>query len=108
MNSSVNEIQESGFPVIPWTVNRQDEMKTLIQLGVAGIITDYPDSLKMLLDELYPELAPPKKDKALGEFHIHGEEGIAMGPIWYDPSKRDPAVIRENVLEKVSDKRKRK
>ena len=52
LNSSVNEIQESGFPVIPWTVNRQDEMKTLIQLGVAGIITDYPDSLKMLLDEL--------------------------------------------------------
>ena len=52
MNSSVNEIQESGFPVIPWAVNRQDEMKTLIQLGVAGIITDYPDSLKMLLDEL--------------------------------------------------------
>ena len=48
----MNEIQESGFPVIPWTVNRQDEMKTLIQLGVAGIITDYPDSLKMLLDEL--------------------------------------------------------
>tara|TARA_B100001123_G_scaffold446561_1_gene601403 strand:+ start:191 stop:1174 length:984 start_codon:yes stop_codon:yes gene_type:complete len=52
LNSSVNEIQESGFPVIPWTVNRQDDMKTLIQLGVAGIITDYPDSLLMLLDEL--------------------------------------------------------
>ena len=52
LNSSVNEIQESGFPVIPWTVNRQDEMKTLIQLGVTGIITDYPDSLKMLLEEL--------------------------------------------------------
>jgi glycerophosphoryl diester phosphodiesterase len=31
--------------VIPWTVNEIDDMKYLIQLGVDGIITDYPDRL---------------------------------------------------------------
>ncbi len=62
---------------------------------------------KVLLDELYPELNSPEKS-ALGEFEIHGEEGIAVGPIWYDESKRDPAIIRENVLEKNDDRRKRK
>ena len=52
LNSTVQEIQSAGFPVIPWTINRQKEMVTLIDLGVDGIITDYPDSLILLLDEL--------------------------------------------------------
>ncbi|MBC8346199.1 MAG: hypothetical protein ISR82_06430 [Candidatus Marinimicrobia bacterium] len=52
LNSTVQEIQNAGFPVIPWTVNQQKEMATLIDLGVDGIITDYPDSLIFLLDEL--------------------------------------------------------
>ncbi|MBC8215533.1 MAG: glycerophosphodiester phosphodiesterase [Candidatus Marinimicrobia bacterium] len=52
LHSSVNEIQQAGFPVIPWTVNLQKDMKRLIHLGVDGIITDYPDSLIGVLDEL--------------------------------------------------------
>lgn len=31
--------------LIPWTVNTEDEMLQLIDLGVDGIITDYPDVL---------------------------------------------------------------
>jgi glycerophosphoryl diester phosphodiesterase len=29
--------------VIPWTVNTTEDMKALIELGVDGIITDYPN-----------------------------------------------------------------
>lgn len=29
--------------VIPWTVNEKEEMKKMIEMGVDGIITDYPD-----------------------------------------------------------------
>ena len=52
LGSSIHEIQEAGFKVIPWTVNKTHIMKQLIVEGVDGIITDYPDSLKLILDEL--------------------------------------------------------
>ena len=35
----------AGLQVIPWTVNEVDDMQRLIELGVDGIITDYPDHL---------------------------------------------------------------
>lgn len=39
----VSEAHEHGMKVIPWTVNTTEEMQRLIDLGVDGIITDYPD-----------------------------------------------------------------
>ncbi len=41
--------KERGIKVDIWTINDPDEMKSLINLGVDGIITDYPDRLKELL-----------------------------------------------------------
>lgn len=35
--------------VIPWTVNERDAMEALIDLGVDGLITDYPDLLVEVL-----------------------------------------------------------
>jgi len=52
MNSSVEEIQLAGFPVIPWTINEKSHMKFIINMGVDGIITDYPDRLIDLLKEM--------------------------------------------------------
>ncbi|MBT3180266.1 MAG: hypothetical protein HOB40_06980 [Candidatus Marinimicrobia bacterium] len=52
LHSTVQEIQKAGFPVIPWTVNKRSEMELLINLGVDGIITDYPDSLNLVLKAL--------------------------------------------------------
>ena len=52
LHSTVQEIQKAGFLVIPWTVNNQQEMELLIKLGVDGIITDFPDSLNMVLNVL--------------------------------------------------------
>jgi len=31
--------------VIPWTVNEAEDLMAVMQLGVDGIITDYPDRL---------------------------------------------------------------
>ena len=40
---------DHGMRVIPWTVNKTDDMKRLIDKGVDGIITDYPDRLVEVL-----------------------------------------------------------
>ena len=37
--------------MLPWTVNDKSEMKRLIELGVDGIITDYPDRLRSVMAE---------------------------------------------------------
>ncbi|GAB3131366.1 glycerophosphodiester phosphodiesterase family protein [Microbispora hainanensis] len=37
-----------GLPVVVWTVNETDEAARLIDLGVAGIVTDYPDRMRRL------------------------------------------------------------
>lgn len=45
----VEEAKQHGVVYHPWTVNDEKQMKTLIDAGVAGIITDYPDVLGGLL-----------------------------------------------------------
>ncbi|MEV1198403.1 glycerophosphodiester phosphodiesterase family protein [Microbispora rosea] len=37
-----------GLPVVVWTVNEPDEAARLIDLGAAGIVTDYPDRMRRL------------------------------------------------------------
>jgi glycerophosphoryl diester phosphodiesterase len=45
----VAEASAHGVAYHPWTVNNPERMKALIDAGVAGIITDYPDVLSGLL-----------------------------------------------------------
>ncbi len=40
---TVKELHEKGIKVIPWTVNDEKEMKQLVDWGVDGLITDYPN-----------------------------------------------------------------
>jgi glycerophosphoryl diester phosphodiesterase len=40
---NVKEAQALGLKVVPWTVNAAAEMARLVDLGVDGLITDYPD-----------------------------------------------------------------
>ena len=40
-----------GLKVLPWTVNERTDMRNLIELGVDGIITDYPDRLREVMAE---------------------------------------------------------
>lgn len=39
----VSEVHDRGMTIIPWTINDTDEMVRLLEMGVDGIITDYPN-----------------------------------------------------------------
>lgn len=47
----VQEARALGLKVIPWTVNSPADMARLMDWGVDGIITDYPDRLRALMRE---------------------------------------------------------
>ena len=49
---SIELAHELGLSVNVWTVNDRGRMRELIAMGVDGIITDYPDSLRQVLTEL--------------------------------------------------------
>ncbi|WP_298923529.1 glycerophosphodiester phosphodiesterase [uncultured Ramlibacter sp.] len=45
----VKQAQAMGLKVLPWTINNPPEMDKLIGWGVDGIITDYPDRLRSVM-----------------------------------------------------------
>tara|TARA_A100001011_G_scaffold379730_1_gene446127 strand:+ start:73 stop:978 length:906 start_codon:yes stop_codon:yes gene_type:complete len=47
----VNAIKQKNIPIFVWTVNEPDEMKKFIEMGLDGIITDYPDRLSKVLND---------------------------------------------------------
>jgi glycerophosphoryl diester phosphodiesterase len=67
----VRHAHRNGIKVVPWTINDVPTMSKLIDDGVDGIITDYPDRLRGLLAErgfrLPRGYAPP--------FDIQGHRG---------------------------------
>jgi glycerophosphoryl diester phosphodiesterase len=42
---TVETCRKLGMKLVPWTVNTAEEIEQLVQLGVNGIITDYPNLL---------------------------------------------------------------
>ncbi|WP_207425854.1 glycerophosphodiester phosphodiesterase family protein [Pedobacter sp. SYSU D00535] len=50
----MQEARQHHMLVIPWTIDEAEEMKRIVQLGVDGIITNYPDlALKLFKDNKY-------------------------------------------------------
>ncbi|HEX4885352.1 MAG TPA: glycerophosphodiester phosphodiesterase [Casimicrobiaceae bacterium] len=45
----IAEAKGLGLAVIPWTVNEPADMQAMIDLGVDGLITDYPDRARAVL-----------------------------------------------------------
>lgn len=45
---SVDKLHQQGIQVIPWTVNNVADMRRMLDFGVDGLITDYPDRAKEL------------------------------------------------------------
>lgn len=40
---SVRDAHDLGLAVVPWTVNEQADLEAMVDLGVDGVISDYPD-----------------------------------------------------------------
>lgn len=51
-DADIQLLRQENVKCIPWTINSTSDMKRAIDLGVDGIITDYPDSLLWLLPKL--------------------------------------------------------
>ncbi|MEK6254574.1 MAG: glycerophosphodiester phosphodiesterase family protein, partial [Gemmatimonadales bacterium] len=49
--SFVRRMHEQGKGVFVWTVNRPDEMRRLLDIGVDGLISDYPAVLRRVVEE---------------------------------------------------------
>jgi glycerophosphoryl diester phosphodiesterase len=47
----VRKVHAMGKKVNVWTVNESEELSRFVKMGVDGIITDYPERLKTLLQE---------------------------------------------------------
>lgn len=54
----VKEAQALGLKVVVWTVNDPADMRRLIEWGVDGIISDYPDRLRRVAGEMGLPLPP--------------------------------------------------
>ena len=55
----VKEARALGLKVIPWTVNKTDDMARLIDWGVDGLITDRPDFMRDVMAEKNLPLPKP-------------------------------------------------
>ena len=73
----VRSAHRAGLRVVPWTVDDKPTMRALVDLGVDGLITDYPDRLRRVLDRtghrLPPPLRVPDQARALPAAHAHND-----------------------------------
>ena len=55
---SVREAQQAGLKVVVWTVNEAADLARMLDFGVDGIISDYPDRLRQIAGERGIALPP--------------------------------------------------
>jgi len=48
----IERAHKSDLHIIPWTVNSADEMRTMIAAGVDGIMTNFPDRLRAVIEDM--------------------------------------------------------
>jgi glycerophosphoryl diester phosphodiesterase len=63
---SLDEAHALGLRVVPWTVNRPQDMRRLIRWGVDGLITDRPDLARAVLAEAGLPLPPSRRTEEIG------------------------------------------
>jgi glycerophosphoryl diester phosphodiesterase len=51
--------QSLGLKVIPWTVNEEADIERVLAMGVDGIISDYPDRVRVVMQRRGMPLPPP-------------------------------------------------
>jgi len=72
----VREAHAAGLKVVPWTVDDPDTMRSLIDKGVDGIITDYPDRLRQVMADYgfaLPRSYRAPAVKPLPQAHAHND-----------------------------------
>ncbi|MFF1820651.1 glycerophosphodiester phosphodiesterase family protein [Kribbella sp. NPDC058245] len=72
----VKSAHQAGMKVIPWTVDDPATMQSLIDKGVDGIITDYPDRLRSVVREngfRLPRQYDAPAVRALPSAHAHND-----------------------------------
>jgi glycerophosphoryl diester phosphodiesterase len=57
-SATVQQAHALGLTVIPWTVDDPDQMQQLIDIGVDGIITNYPTRLRAVMKDNGLQLPP--------------------------------------------------
>ena len=70
----VAALEAQGFRVIPWTTNDPEKMRTLLRMGVDGIISDRPDLLQAVLAE-ERVAATPEIRARLARFDVAAHRG---------------------------------
>jgi glycerophosphoryl diester phosphodiesterase len=105
---------QRGMLLVPWTVNDAPSMNALIDLGVDGIITDYPDRLRSVLTAK----GMPLPSQFEAPFDVEAHRGGAtqrpentLAAFSYALSKNvdtlelDTGVTRDGVLVVIHDRR---
>jgi glycerophosphoryl diester phosphodiesterase len=82
-DTTIERAHRLGLRVVPWTVNEQPDMRALIERGVDGLISDYPDRLRSVMRERGMML-PPRYD---APFDVEGHRGART----YRPENTLPA-----------------
>ena len=54
----IDRAHRADLQVVTWTVNDASEMRSLIQAGVDGIMTDRPDRLRAVVEDMSSNLSP--------------------------------------------------
>jgi glycerophosphoryl diester phosphodiesterase len=57
--AAIAEAHALGLALVPWTVNERADMEAALAAGVDGLITDYPDRLRALLESRGMAVAAP-------------------------------------------------
>ena len=50
--NAIKAMQDEGMKVIPWTINDSSDIRTFIEMGIDGIISDYPNRVVEILEDL--------------------------------------------------------
>ncbi|MQA84150.1 MAG: glycerophosphodiester phosphodiesterase [Streptosporangiales bacterium] len=61
-----------ALPVVTWTVNDPERIAELLDLGVDGIITDFPDRARLVLEGHGRELPTARPEPAHAEIYVAG------------------------------------
>jgi glycerophosphoryl diester phosphodiesterase len=110
----IRKSHRRGLAVIPWTVNDPAQMGALIDRGVDGLITDYPDRLRTVMASRHLRLPQP----LASPFDVEGHRGArgrrpenTLPAFQYalslpvDTLELDTGVTKDGVLVVVHDRR---